>query len=289
MVLQKIVHTNLEDNFLENYLEKYNNQGQLIYFKDDSKEVFYTYTDDKIIEKRTRKFNQYGVADEVISTTYEYHNLGYHITHKRIEIIDDSRTTNKLGNLVTPEEYSAEYSRVVNELLRIEEVLVTNDNISSIKIINVVSGLNTLEEYRYKNNVLIRKDFFHLIGDQQDLIKSISYQYDDKGQIIKKIRAITDDQYPTVFDYSYENFKKICVMENRVSDSESIKEETITEYDNKNRIISLREHYMENNLQYLYLDSYSESAKEELVDVCIIGYNSSGKFKLISKTHYHYH
>lgn len=197
MIQKKLKKDVLEINegnglFTAGYIKEYDVNGNILYSSsyhlDEDYSSRYSYDESgKIINEKIDIRRSYGWPSEKREKKYEYHELGYRILEYQIQIIDDSSTAPnfKEGGLIVADEYSAEYTRDVNELLSIEDITLNKDGtVRSRKTTKLLENETELIEYEYNDYVLIKEMFFYIVKQVKKITKEIVLEYGEETTIV---------------------------------------------------------------------------------------------------------
>ena len=172
-------------------------------------------------------------------------------------------TYDEAGNRIKEEFFSLFSDPPTTILERYNEFEYSGSKKTKMNIFDGVAGNPTLGlyiEYFYEGNLLVKEETRRGRGDYGSLVHSMNYEYDERGNLIRKY--MDDPEYGITGDmkYTYDNQNRLILEENTAIDADDHKHVKHI-FDNRGRKIKIE---------------YS-NANKELIQYTEIFYDGAGK------------
>lgn len=170
-------------------------------------------------------------------------------------------TYDKNGNMIKEEFFS--FNAKTKILERYDEFEYSGDKKTKMLLFSGVAGAPTLGsyiEYFYKNDLLVKEETRQGRGNYGSLIHSTNYEYDERGNLIRRYR--NDPIYGISGDmkYTYDNQNRLILEENTATDPNEHKY-TKHIYDQSGRKIKTEYTNKNEELTQYTVFSYNETSK----------------------------
>lgn len=280
--MRLIKEKEVEFNLGQYSIKEYDENGNLINYSYSYGNTEYIRDNNgRILKEITNSKGDYGDIGGIYESNYSYNKNGYIETYSQTHRIDDSSTTNILGTTISSEEYHKLYYTEEEQIISIT-VFSKTENYSTKKTSNIIENTIELEEcfydsvngnlvrknieftgikrnsesHYYKNNQLVKKEYYTDENDKRNVFGIDEFIYNEKNKLVEKIH------YREYFSKLYPTFRNYITYENG-----SVFEETIG-YENswgQEKNIT-KEELEQNKLKLENKDSYVYDTRLELFD-----------------------